>query len=80
MLAASYGRESFQRGERLHGRHAAVIGLLARSAAEVAYALRWLEIEGRLDATPWIALLAGPGADRPGGMHLEALGTPGARP
>ena len=56
MLAASYGRESF------HGvdadRLANAASLLARSAVEVAYAIRRLELEAGLELPPWSTLLA----------------------
>jgi hypothetical protein len=58
MLAASYGREAFHRTEPIHQRHAGIVGLTARSAAEVGYAARWLELSGELGATSWLDLVA----------------------
>ena len=62
MLAASYGRESAHTaypgiGVQQHGRV-----LLRRSATEVAYALRWLELTCRLDPRPWREYLQPAGA------------------
>ncbi len=55
MLAASYGRESFQAGNAAEEGGASTI--LARSATEVAYALRWLEISGAASEAPWVVLI-----------------------
>jgi hypothetical protein len=59
-LVDSYARE--------HGRRDPGVGTdtrgLFRDPAEVelAYALRWLELTGRLDVRPWRLLLCGPGS------------------
>jgi len=55
-LAESYGRESFRLRTSLAEAHGAAT--LAGSPVEVAYALRWLELEGRIDRAPWLELLA----------------------
>jgi hypothetical protein len=54
-LAESYGRESFRLRASATAVHRA--STLAGSPVEVAYALRWLELEGRLDHAPWPELL-----------------------
>ena len=55
MLAASYGRESFQspEGDRPIG----AASLLARNAVEVAYAIRRLELDSGQLLPPWPTLL-----------------------
>lgn len=55
-LAESYGRESFRLRTSLTEAHRAQT--LAGSPVEVAYALRWLELEGWIDHAPWLELLA----------------------
>ena len=56
MLALSYGREHF---------HVVAIGppprapqLISRDATEVAYAVRWLELDRRADLGPWHSIVA----------------------
>jgi hypothetical protein len=55
-LARSYSREHF------HIERTGIVppspeGLLRRSATDVAYAHRWLELSGRRGEDPWITLL-----------------------
>ncbi len=55
VLAASYGRESFQRSP--DERPVTASALLARNAVEVAYAVRRIELGRGSGLAPWLALL-----------------------
>ena len=55
-LARSYSREHFHI-ERTGTVPPSPEGLLRRSATDVAYAHRWLELSGRRGEDPWITLL-----------------------
>ncbi len=55
-LARSYAREHFHI-DRIGTVPPSPEGLLRRSATDVAYAHRWLELSGRRGEGPWITLL-----------------------
>ena len=56
LLAQSYGREHFN-GRPSHLAPPDPAGLLRRSATEVAYAMRWLELAGQQDHVPWPVII-----------------------
>ena len=58
-LDRSYAREHFHI-DRIGTAPPSPEGLLRRSATDVAYAHRWLELSGRRDEGPWITLLGEP--------------------
>lgn len=58
-LARSYAREHFHT-DRTGTVPPSPEGLLRRSATDVAYAHRWLELSGRRGDGPWITLLGEP--------------------
>lgn len=58
-LAGIYAREHFHM-DRTGTAPPSPEGILLRSATDVAYAHRWLELSGRRDDAPWITLLGEP--------------------
>ncbi len=58
-LGRSYAREHFHI-DRIGTAPPSPEGLLRRSATDVAYAHRWLELSGRRGEGPWITLLGEP--------------------